>query len=250
MTEAEWLSCTDPMPILAFLRGQASERMLRLFACACCRRIWHLLNNDRNRKALETAERYAEGLTGSQELAFAQDATGRWRLAGVGARQAEPVLAQTAVAIASYVAGHDPWRSAADVARTAAWLISRAATGGGPDDAAACDNRRQEKDAAKAAERMTQAVLVRDIFGNPFRPSPTLPPAVLAWNDGTVRLIAEGIYDDRKMPEGSLDTARLAILADALLDAGCDDDSLIQHCREPGPHVRGCWAVDLILGKE
>jgi hypothetical protein len=57
------------------------------------------------------------------------------------------------------------------------------------------------------------------------------------------------IYEDRKMPEGTLDNARLAILADALLDAGCSDEDLIQHLRSPGPHVRGCWAVDRILGK-
>jgi hypothetical protein len=62
--------------------------------------------------------------------------------------------------------------------------------------------------------------------------------------------MAEAIYEERKMSEGTLDTARLAILADALLDAGCDSEDLIQHCRQPGPHVRGCWAIDLILGKE
>jgi hypothetical protein len=64
-----------------------------------------------------------------------------------------------------------------------------------------------------------------------------------------VRHLAEGIYEERQMPVGTLDTARLAILADALIDAGCDDAELIQHCRSAGPHVRGCWAVDLILGK-
>jgi hypothetical protein len=52
------------------------------------------------------------------------------------------------------------------------------------------------------------------------------------------------------MPEGTLDTTRLAVLADCLLDAGCDDEKLIGHCREPGIHVRGCWAVDAILRKQ
>jgi hypothetical protein len=92
--------------------------------------------------------------------------------------------------------------------------------------------------------------LLRDIFGNPFPPSPPVPTAVLAWNDRTIPSIAQAIYDDRRMPEGTLDTARLAILADALLDAGCGDEELIAHCRSEGPHVWGCWAVDLILGKE
>jgi hypothetical protein len=65
-----------------------------------------------------------------------------------------------------------------------------------------------------------------------------------------VRRIAQGIYEERRMPEGTLESARLAILADALLDAGCGDEALVQHCRTPGPYVRGCWAMDLILGKQ
>jgi hypothetical protein len=81
-------------------------------------------------------------------------------------------------------------------------------------------------------------------------PWQTLPSAVLAWSDRTVPRLAEAIYADRKMPEGTLDPARLAILADALLDAGFDDEELLAHLRSNGPHVRGCWAVDLILGKE
>ncbi|MFL5340226.1 MAG: hypothetical protein ACJ8F7_08735, partial [Gemmataceae bacterium] len=93
------------------------------------------------------------------------------------------------------------------------------------------------------------AALLRCIFGNAFRPSPPLSPAVLAWSDGTVRRLAEAIYEERQLPAGTLNAGHLAILADALLDAGCDDEALIQHCREPGPHVRGCWAVDLILGR-
>jgi hypothetical protein len=91
-------------------------------------------------------------------------------------------------------------------------------------------------------EWAVQSVLLRDIFGNPFRSSPPFPQPVLAWNDSTIKRIAQGIYDERAFD-------RLPILADALLDAGCDDEELIRHCRSDGPHVRGCWAVDLILGK-
>ena len=94
----------------------------------------------------------------------------------------------------------------------------------------------------KNREPTAQAVLLRCIIGNPFRPPPPLPPAVLACNNGTVPRIAEAIYEQRAFQ-------RLPILADALLDAGCDNEDIIQHCRSPGPHVRGCWAVDLILGK-
>jgi hypothetical protein len=94
-----------------------------------------------------------------------------------------------------------------------------------------------------------KVAFVRDIFGNPFRRSPPPPPAVLAWNDRTVSRLAQAAYDERHLPAGTLDPGRLGILADALLDAGCEDEALIQHCRAPGPHVRGCWAIDLILGK-
>ncbi len=87
-----------------------------------------------------------------------------------------------------------------------------------------------------------QADVLRDCFGNPFRRPPPLASAVLGWKDGTVPRIAQTVYEERTL-------GRLPILADALLDAGCDDDKLIRHCRADGLHVRGCWAVDLILGK-
>jgi hypothetical protein len=84
---------------------------------------------------------------------------------------------------------------------------------------------------------------VRDIFGNPFRRAPPLPPSVLAWNDAIIRRIAEGIYDERAFD-------RLPVLADAVEEAGCTDAEILAHCRGLGPHVRGCWVVDLLLGKE
>jgi hypothetical protein len=62
--------------------------------------------------------------------------------------------------------------------------------------------------------------------------------------------LAQAAYDEREQPSGRLDVARLAVLADALEDAGCDQPDLLGHLRGPGPHVRGCWAVDLLLGKE
>ena len=80
-------------------------------------------------------------------------------------------------------------------------------------------------------------------------PPQTLPAAVLNWNDRIIPRLAEAIYEARRLAEGTLDNAQLAILADALVAGGCDDEILIQHCRSEGPHVRGCWAVDLLLGK-
>jgi hypothetical protein len=89
---------------------------------------------------------------------------------------------------------------------------------------------------------------IHDIFGNPFRAA-TLSPAVLAWNDGLVVRLAQSAYDERQLPEGTLDNGRLAILADALEEAGCTVADILGHLRSPGPHVRGCWPVDLVLGK-
>jgi hypothetical protein len=97
-------------------------------------------------------------------------------------------------------------------------------------------------------EQAGQCALLRCIFGNPFRPV-TVNPAWLAWNGGTVFKLAQAAYENRDLPSGHLDTSRLSILADALEEAGCSDADLLAHLRGPGPHCRGCWAVDLILGK-
>ena len=69
MTDQEWLACTDPQAMLEFLRGQTSDRKLRLFACASCRRIWPLMEDNRTRMAVEVAERYADGWINEEELA-------------------------------------------------------------------------------------------------------------------------------------------------------------------------------------
>ena len=84
-----------------------------------------------------------------------------------------------------------------------------------------------------------EATLLRCIVGNPFRPA-SLDPS---WLTSTVVALAEGIYADRTFD-------RLPILADALEDAGCGHADILAHCRDGGPHARGCWVVDLVLGKE
>jgi hypothetical protein len=92
--------------------------------------------------------------------------------------------------------------------------------------------------ARRCAPKRIRAALLRDIFGNPFRPVAVDP----SWRTSTVVTLAEGIYADRAFD-------RLPILADALMDAGCDNADILAHCRGDGPHVRGCWVVDLVLGK-
>jgi hypothetical protein len=103
--------------------------------------------------------------------------------------------------------------------------------------------------AAARAEQRAVADLVREVYGNPFH-QVQLNPAWKSWNNGIVLKLAQAAYDERSLPTGHLDPARLALLADALEDAGCTDAEILGHLRGPGPHVRGCWAVDLIQEKE
>jgi hypothetical protein len=99
-----------------------------------------------------------------------------------------------------------------------------------------------------ATERAAQCDLLRDLFANPFRPPPPLDPAVLAWQEATVVRLARAAYDERELPSGYFDPDGLAVLADALEEAGADAE-LVAHLRDPGPHYRGCHVVDLILGR-
>jgi hypothetical protein len=101
------------------------------------------------------------------------------------------------------------------------------------------------------AERAIQADLLRDICGNPFRQPPSIDTAWLTGDNGLVQGLAQAAYEERSLPAGILDPARLAVLADGLLDAGCPPDhELLLHLRGSAPHVRGCFAVDALLGKE
>lgn len=92
------------------------------------------------------------------------------------------------------------------------------------------------------AQRSWEVLLLRDIFGNPFR-SPSVDPSWLAWNDAVLPKLAGVIYDERAFD-------RLPILADALEEAGCTNADILNHCRQPGEHVRGCWVIDLLRGKK
>jgi hypothetical protein len=99
---------------------------------------------------------------------------------------------------------------------------------------------------AFAEQGRPMIAILRCIFGNPFRPAAVDPH----WRTATVLSLAVSAYDDRQLPDGSLEPARLGILADALEEAGCTDQGIFDHLRGPGPHVRGCWPVDVLLAKE
>jgi hypothetical protein len=211
------------------LRRKASGRKLRLFAVACCRNIWAYLRDERSRRAVEVAERFADGTASREELARAQ-----WD-ARAAALETHSLGASAA---SDAAAGGGPWGTFTSVPHDASGEVAMVSVGDVDDpsvDAGTWENRADQ-------ESCRQAVLARDVFGNPFHPMPGLDPCWLAWNAGTVRKVAQAIYEERRFED-------MAVLADALEEAGCADRALLSHLRGPGPHVRGCWALDLVLGK-
>ena len=215
MTEQDWLASTNPKELLAFVRETASDRKYRLFSAACCRRIWHLLTDAQYRMAVEVAERFADGLVTEDERERAYEASFAIRSVGEGA--------------ANYAVSASPREGAL-------WTIDTAIQ-------AAAFTTDEEYDPSRwDLECREQCVLIRDIFSNLFR-CVEIESTVLTWNDGTVPKIAGTIYDERSFHD-------MPILADALEEAGCANADILGHCRGDGPHVRGCWVVDLILGKE
>ena len=216
MTEDEWTSCTNPAPMLEFLRDghRAGERKLRLCAVAWARSflrhaaeapvtepLRHWLAGPQWLAQLEMAERYADGQVDRQALrASRQETGGPYNL----------YLVVAGVAHFSF-----------DAARRALGSVQREF--GVPPDQEVCE-------------------LTRCVFGNPFRPPAGIAPSVLAWQGGTVVKLAQAIYEERTFD-------RLPVLADMLEEAGCTDADLLGHLRGPGPHVRGCFAVDALLGR-
>jgi hypothetical protein len=241
MTEDEWLACDDPKPMLELVNRTASDRQLRLFAVACCRRIGHLCRFKACRNGVEVAERYADGLATAEERGEAFRAVGNVKEFGnpLGLatlwRDRTTCFACLAVYEALMPEERVRFDGGATVPRRAAEAVfGRASTAVGRRDATAYEAAR----GAAAEERSAQSSLVRDIFGNPFR----AVALSSGWLTTNVLALARQMYESR-------DFSALPILADALQDAGCADPDLLGHLRSPGPHVRGCWALDLILGK-
>jgi hypothetical protein len=244
MTEAEWNECADPQKMLEFLRSKASDRKKQLFAVGCCRRIWHLIRDQRSRTSVEVVEQFADGQATERQL----------REAGESAE---------AAAATAYHAIHDPFEAEAEASGLqpeewvhGAWEVAsvsssaesaafdttalRAADVRGWKAAARAVVVTQNDRTAEGSERAAQADLLRCIFGPlPFRPIPLDP----SWTAPTVKQLTEAIYEERAFD-------RLPVLADALEDAGCNQPDIIQHCRSGGEHIRGCWVVDLLTGRE
>ena len=213
MTEQEWLTCEDPLKLIDCLldiyQRKADGRKEYLMSVACCRLIWSLLTDERSRLAVELVEQMADDLTlpalPEEVQSDAQDAY-------IEACHGFATATDDRPAYAAFRASFKSPHGAAQVALAIGWDESS----GNP----------------------VGATIIRDIYGNPFRPVTADP----AWLTSTVVALAQGIYADRAFD-------RMPILADALQDAGCDNPDVLEHCRGPGPHTRGCWVVDLLLGR-
>jgi hypothetical protein len=230
MTEREWLACANLTGMLESLDGETtSHRKLRLFAVACCGRIEHLLPDEASRQAVLMAEAYADGVVPRRDLRSARKAAEQARFESRSIRLA----AQKARSAARGVAEDDIWKAAHQAASRSAEAIAYS------------DPEGAISGASIQAAYNSLAPLLREVFGNPFRPV-SLDPA---WRTPDVLALAQAAYDNRTLPAGTLEPARLALLADALEDAGCTSAEILGHLRSEGPHVRGCWAVDLALGK-
>jgi hypothetical protein len=225
MTEREWLACADPNLMLTALSGKLSDRKLRLFAVACCRHIWHLLPDPRSRTAIEVAERYADGLAGERELAAAKAAA---------------VVPASGGALAAY------WSVCPNLPGAIGSMCDAAVEAGARDAVHSAQRATADQlaawDTALAIGTREQASFLREVLGNPFRPTATAG-GWLDWRGGLIPAMARQIYD-------SGDFRDLLVLADALEDASCTDPHLLAHCRGGREHVRGCWALDLLMGKE
>ena len=235
MTEADWDCCTDPTAMLEFLRGKVSDRKLRLYAVACSRRYLPLVRDHRVGETLEVAERFADGLTGDGERSAARQAAQQAaQVRGVAARPGIPKWERRAASLAYYATARRASEAVWNVPGLAVEVLVWRAGGYN-----ACDWQ-----AIKAEEGVIHAHLLRDIIGRlPFRPV-ALDSAWLSWHDRLIVSMAQRIYDSRDFKD-------MPVLADALEEAGCTNPDVLSHCRQQGAvHVRGCWVIDGLLGKE
>jgi hypothetical protein len=262
-TEAEvaWFTGTDPRPMCGLLRGTERGRKFRLFACACCRRVAHLLTDDRSHHALDVLERFLDGELTLKEYALGERAVAdacaaQARVVGGvesarGSSEADRVRMFASLLAAQAVA--DCFGNVATAAADCCGALRAAGTAELVDDI----QLRETGDRIEAAERAAQAALLRDVFGNPFHPVALDPD----WRTAPAVSLARRMYDAH-------DFGGMPDLADALQDGGCENERILDHCRyssplgvvhggppaagrasRTSPHVRGCWVVDLVLGK-
>jgi hypothetical protein len=214
MDETQWLTSNDPVAMLMHLRGRVTERKLRLFVCACLRRHWDRLADPRSRRAVEIAELYADGLASEVDRFDAWDDAS-------AAIDLSPLTGAAVLAIEPETE-YSAERVSLEVVRA---VVKAVAFG--------MDTYR--------AEHAALCALLRCLFGpRPFATPPRVPDAIRAWDDRTIGRLARAISDEQAFDH-------LGVLADALEDAGCCDRVILDHLRGPGPHARGCFALDSCL---
>lgn len=256
MTEAEWLACKDPWRMLTFLHQQrrqsgswktpslkwrgaksvtVDDRKFQMLLLAYYRRHARLFDNRRDQTAFEVAESYVRGRASVQEVREARQACITANSDGVRRPSAGYWIAHTCLWPQNYVeqdASNAYWALLS--IRSASFAVTH--PHGGADSPS--EQRIVESSRYYTDESVIIAWLMHDTNGNPFRPV-TLDPS---WLTPTVRARAAGIYADRAFD-------RMPILADALQDTGCENEEVLNHCRQPAEHVRGCWVVDLFTGR-
>jgi hypothetical protein len=253
LTEGQWLGSASPYVLLRHLqqhylvaRVPGGRRRLRLFCCACCRVVWDLFEDGRCRRAVEVAERFAEGQARKAEL------TAAWEDAQAFAREVQQRFQQVE-------RRQPPWPPEAmrlvaqqGVASAAEWAASprggaQAALIGSMCAANAFaltrPGERNQVQVQAVEVGVQQSILLRDIFGNPFRPV-LWDPSWLERNNRAALHLARTIHAERAFDQ-------MPVLADALEEAGCADEQVLAHChcRSGGEHVLGCWVLDRVLGR-
>lgn len=230
MTEAEWLACDNPVKMLEFLKGKVSERNLRLFAVACCRRRWAWFADKKSQNAIIVAEGFANGERTELELLDAHEKA--WRIVEYPGDAFD--IRFLAKKIASFAASPLADVAASGVAND---LIFAAVVEECGEEVEGDPSWQQQCEIAISREREELAKVLREI-AHPFHE--LFDHQCFT---STVVSLAQTIYDEKAFD-------RMPILGDALEDAGCDNADMLNHCRQQGEHVRGCWVVDLILSKD
>jgi hypothetical protein len=215
MTEEEWFAATDAAALVSTAERVTSPRKLRLFMVGVCRRGWDRYGIPAVQTMLGATERYADGEEVGIVVADLRKRTETGWFWGIPVGPLLCPVGQERAAVGAFltaIANGSPPHTA-DTASREEWTRS---------------------------ENRARAKLLRGIVGNPWHPA----ELEREWLTSTVVLIAQQMYESR-------DFGAMPILADALQDAGCDSEDILTHCRDPhAVHVRGCWVVDLALGKE
>ncbi len=247
MSGDDWSVCTDPQLMLMLLRSRraATDRKLRLFACACCRRIWDRFPHPFNQDLVVEVEDHPDGQFKDEDLQTVMRASSSveaefrgqpayWVAKVLGRGFYKMTAFESTALVACKAMALDDLEYRNRVEAGLFWSVS----GGAVADGGEVSLPAPVPPAAVQVEATAQAGLLREVFGSPFRPVGFEDE----WRTEAVVSLARGMYESR-------DFTVMSVLADALEDAGCADDDILPHCRGPGPHVRGCWVVDAALGK-